>query len=201
MTDSKNKTGIIILAAGSSSRLGEPKQLLAYNNTNLLKNTLTAANLVLNAAVILVTGSNRKLIEEQLDSTQIKISFNADWESGMSSSIVKGINDLLLILPDAEKCIVSVCDQPFISNSVFESLLEKYHKTQKGIVASAYAETLGTPVLFDRKYFKELLHLKGKEGAKKIINKFLNDTVAVPFKKGNIDIDTQEDYNRLIYKP
>ena len=198
MTDSKSKTGIIILAAGNSSRLGEPKQLLAFNDTNLLKNTVEAADLVPNSIVIVVTGSNRKLIEEQLDATQIKISYNPDWESGMSSSIVKGLNDLLLISPNIEKCIISVCDQPFISNSVFESLLEEYDNSGKGIVASAYAQTLGTPVLFDKKYFKEILELKGHEGAKKIINKFMDDTLAVPFEKGNIDIDTLEDYNRLI---
>lgn len=198
MTHSKNKTGIIILAAGNSSRLGQPKQLLAYNGTNLLKNTVERAKLVPNCEVIVVTGSNCKLIEEQLDAAKINISYNADWESGMSSSIVKGLKDLLLISPDTEKCIISVCDQPFISNSVFESLLKNYHESGKGIVASAYAQTLGTPVLFNKKYFKDLLELKGQEGAKKIIGKFMDDIVAVSFEKGNIDIDTQEDYNRLI---
>lgn len=198
MTDSKNKTGIIILAAGNSSRLGEPKQLLLYNETSLLKNTVEAAALLPNSVVIVVTGSNSKLIEEQLDLTQIKVSYNPDWPSGMSSSIVKGLNDLLLISPDIEKCIISVCDQPFTTHSVFENLLEHYHKSGKEIIASSYAETLGTPVLFARKYFTTILKLKGQEGAKKIISKFVDDTLAVPFEKGNIDIDTQEDYNRLI---
>ena len=198
MTDSKNKTGIIILAAGNSSRLGEPKQLLVYNETNLLKNTIEAASLMPNSLVIVVTGSNHKLIEQQLDAAKISISFNADWESGMSSSIVKGLNDLLTLSPNIEKCIISVCDQPFISNAIFESLLGNYHESGKGIIASAYSETLGTPVLFAQKYFNELLELEGQEGAKKIINKFMDDTFAVPFEKGNIDIDTPEDYNKLI---
>jgi molybdenum cofactor cytidylyltransferase len=65
-------------------------------------------------------------------------------------------------------------------------------------VSSTYAETLGTPVLFHKKYFNALLELKGQEGAKKIINAFLNDTVSVSFEKGDIDIDTEEDYNELI---
>ena len=71
-------------------------------------------------------------------------------------------------------------------------------KTGKGIVASFYAETLGTPVLFNKKYFNELLNLKGQEGAKKIINRFLDDTASIPFEKGYIDIDTEVDYNKLI---
>ncbi|TDO73330.1 molybdenum cofactor cytidylyltransferase [Flavobacterium chryseum] len=193
----KNKTGIVILAAGSSSRLGQPKQLLTYKNTTLLKNTINAASLIPNAVIIVVTGSNHELIKEQIESGEIKISFNPDWEMGMSSSIAKGLSDVLLEYSQIEKCIFAVCDQPFVSTAIFENLIDQYNKTKKGIAASAYAETLGTPVLLDKKYFKELLELKGQEGAKKIINKFLDDTVAVPFEKGNIDIDTMEDYNNL----
>lgn len=193
----ENKTGIIILAAGNSSRLGRPKQLLAYKHTTLLKNTINAASSLPNQIIILVTGSNHEVIKKELNSTEVKIGYNQDWESGMSSSIVKGLNDLLLISPDIKKCIISVCDQPFITHSVFENLIGEYNKTGKGIVTSSYAETVGTPVLFDKKYFKDLLELKGREGAKKIISKFSNDIVSVPFPKGDIDIDTEEDYNKL----
>ena len=194
----ESKTGIIILAAGNSSRLGKPKQMLTYKNTTLLKSTIAAASSLPNVFVIVVTGFNHELIKNELNSTEVKISYNQDWESGMSSSIVKGLVDLNLTRPDVEKCIISVCDQPFISNTVFENLLEHYHESGKGIIASSYAETVGTPVLFNKKYFKDLLELKGQDGAKKIINKFLSDSVAVPFEKGNIDIDTPEDYNKLI---
>ena len=192
-----NKTGIIILAAGSSSRLGQPKQLLAYKNSTLLKNTIEAS-LSENTLVIVVTGSNKDLIENELDFADIKISYNPDWESGMSSSISKGLTDLLAFFPDCESCIFTVCDQPYVTQTIFENLISEYQKTGKGIIASSYAETFGTPVLFDKKYFSELLKLKGQEGAKKIINRFPEDTVSIPFEKGNIDIDTQEDYSQLI---
>jgi molybdenum cofactor cytidylyltransferase len=191
------KTGIIILAAGNSSRLGQPKQLLAYKETTLLKNTIKEASLLSNTVVIVVTGSNHELIEKELQS-DIKISHNPDWETGMSSSIVNGLQHLLHLYPDIEKCIFAVCDQPLVTASVFTNLIDEQQKTQKGIAASEYASTLGTPVLFDKKYFAELLELKGQEGAKKIINKYLNDTVAVAFEKGSIDIDTEDDYNKLM---
>jgi molybdenum cofactor cytidylyltransferase len=193
-----SKTGIIILAAGSSSRLGHPKQLLTYKKTTLLKNTINEIASIANTVIIVVTGSNRELIENELDSSQIKISHNPDWEFGMSSSISKGLTDLLAIYPDCESCIFTVCDQPYVTQSIFENLITEYQKTGKGIIASSYSETLGTPVLFDKKYFNELIALKGQEGAKKIINKFLDDTVSIPFEKGDIDIDTQEDYDKLI---
>lgn len=192
------KTGIIILAAGNSSRLGQPKQLLPFKNTTLLKNTIAEASLVPNSTIIVVTGSNHELIEKELQTSKLKITFNPNWESGMSSSIVAGLNELQLSHPDIKNTILTVCDQPFVTSSVFGNLVNEYHKTGKGIIASSYSETLGTPVLFDKKYFNQLLELKGQEGAKKIISKFLDDTVSIPFEKGNIDIDTEEDYNKLM---
>ena len=115
----------------------------------------------------------------------------------MASSIVKGLNELLRLNPNVEECILAVCDQPFVTSLVFENLIKEYHKTGKEITASAYSETLGTPVLFHKKYFDELLDLKGQEGAKKLIKKYQNDVVSIPFEKGSIDIDTEEDYNKL----
>jgi len=195
----KEITGIVVLAAGSSSRLGQPKQLLLYKNTSLLKYTISQASQVPNTAIIVVTGSNHKLIEKEITDPEIKTIFNSNWELGMSSSIATGLKELLRLYPDIQKCIFTVCDQPFITTIVFENLIKEYQKKAKGIAASEYAATLGTPVLFHKKHFTELLQLKGQEGAKKIINRFLEDTVAVPFEKGNIDIDTIEDYNELIF--
>lgn len=198
MKQFRNKTGIIILAAGNSSRLGRPKQLLEYKESTLLKNAISEALKVEDSFLIIVTGSNHDLIEKELNLLEITFSYNPEWGMGMSSSIVKGISDLLLLNPDCEQCILAVCDQPFVTNSVFENLIGESKRKNKGIAASAYSETLGTPVLFHKKYFKELLELKGQEGAKKLIKKHAEDVVSVSFEKGNIDIDTEEDYSKLI---
>ncbi|KAF2516236.1 nucleotidyltransferase family protein [Flavobacterium zhairuonense] len=194
----QNRIGIVVLAAGNSSRLGQPKQLLGYKDSTLLKNTIAEASLVSDSKIIVVTGADNQLIEEELDPSIIKVSFNPDWELGMSSSIVNGLKKILNLYPDCENCIFAVCDQPYVSSLIFENLIEEHHKTGKGIAASAYSGTLGTPVLFNKKYFNELLELQGQEGAKKIINKFSDDVVSVPFENGNIDIDTQDDYNKLM---
>ncbi|SFD54548.1 molybdenum cofactor cytidylyltransferase [Flavobacterium phragmitis] len=194
----QNKTGIIILAAGNSSRLGRPKQLLEYKESTLLKNTISEALKVENVFVLVVTGANQETITNDLNFPELKIGLNTDWQNGMSSSIVKGLSDVLNINPDCEQCIFAVCDQPFVTSLLFENLIIEQDKTKKGIIASAYSETLGIPVLFHKKYFKELLDLKGQEGAKKLIKKHSEDTVSVSFEKGNIDIDTEEDYFKLI---
>lgn len=194
----QNKIGIVILAAGSSSRLGRPKQLLQYKETTLLNNTILEASKVQNSFVVVITGANSESVLKELISAEITTCFNLDWETGMSSSIVKGLNEILLLNPDCEQCIFAVCDQPFVTTSIFENLINEHDKTGKAIVASAYSKTLGTPVLFHKKYFPELLELKGQEGAKKIIKKHVEDTSSIIFEKGNIDIDTQEDYDELI---
>ena len=190
-------TGIVILAAGNSSRLGQPKQLLGYKDETLLQHIIAEASKLPDAVVIVVTGANHELIEKNIDS-KVKTVFNSDWELGMSSSINTGLKKLWELHPEIEECIFTVCDQPFVSHSIFENLITEYHKTQKGIVASSYSDTLGTPVLFGKKYFEELFNLKGQEGAKKIINRFLEDTASILFEKGDIDIDTEDDYNKLI---
>ncbi|GAA3783328.1 nucleotidyltransferase family protein [Flavobacterium ginsengiterrae] len=195
MNKFQDKTGIIILAAGSSSRLGRPKQLLQYNESTLLKNTVTEALKVPNSFVIVVTGSNKEIIEKELDSYSISICFNPEWETGMASSIAKGIQELN---SENTQCILAVCDQPFVNASVFENLINESKKSGKRIAASSYSETLGTPVLFHQKYFEELRDLKGNEGAKKLITNYSEDVISVPFEKGNIDIDTEEDYLKVI---
>jgi molybdenum cofactor cytidylyltransferase len=191
-------TGIIILAAGNSSRLGEPKQLLEYKGYTLLRNTIMQAKLVPDAFVIVVTGAYKKNVDQELATTAAKVVNNPNWETGMASSIAVGLQQLQLLNPQVKACIFTVCDQPFLTAQVFKDLIDSHKNTGKGIIASAYAETLGTPVLFDNSYFQELENLSGHEGARKLIQHYNDNVASVPFAKGAVDIDTLEDYNNLI---
>ncbi|MDQ1095909.1 MULTISPECIES: nucleotidyltransferase family protein [Chryseobacterium] len=190
----KRTTGIIILAAGSSSRLGQPKQFLEFNGKTLLFHTVEQA-LKVTDNVIVVSGAQPIEIEQQLNSV-VNIS-NEDWESGMGSSLCKGLQEMLLLHPGLDRCIITVCDQPFINACIFQSLIEKQESSGKGIVASAYAATSGVPVLFNSGYFDDLLNLPDSGGAKMLIAKYQHDTADVRFEKGAIDIDTMEDYQKL----
>jgi molybdenum cofactor cytidylyltransferase len=191
------ETGILILAAGNSSRLGEPKQLLDFNGKSLLRN-VAEESLKVTKSVVVVTGSNSIEISKEINDLKLIITENRIWNEGMGSSIHIGFNQLLNSFPAIENCIVSVCDQPFIEASVFFELIQMQQDSQKGIVASKYADTLGTPVLFTQKYFKNLSDLSGQEGAKKLLQKFKEDIAEINFEKGAIDIDTQNDYQHLI---
>lgn len=191
------ETGILIIAAGNSSRLGEPKQLLNFNGKTLLRNVVDEA-IKVTESVIVVTGFNHSQISKEIINFEVKIVENINWNEGMGSSIKIGINQLLDRFPEVQKIIISVCDQPFIEASVFSDLIQMQKISQKGIVASKYSDTLGTPVLFTKKYFEELSKLSGQEGAKKILQKFKDDIAEMNFEKGAIDIDTQSDYRKLI---
>lgn len=190
----KKTTGIMILAAGSSSRLGQPKQFLQFNGKTLLFHTAEQA-LKITDHVIVVSGAEPIDIEKQLNSV-VNIN-NENWEKGMGSSLRKGLKEMLLLHPGLDNCIVTVCDQPFIDSSVFQSLIDQQEASGKGIVASAYAAISGVPVLFTSGYFDDLLSLPDTGGAKMLISTYRHDAAEIPFEKGAIDIDTMEDYQKL----
>ncbi|MCE6989905.1 NTP transferase domain-containing protein [Dyadobacter sp. CY323] len=189
---------IVILAAGNSSRLGEPKQLLKYQNKTLIRHITETALASGFSEVIIVTGSNSERIENELNGLKCHFTYNANWAEGMGSSIAQGIHGLQSMNILSAGVILAVSDQPFVDISLFQSLIDQKTRTNAGIVASSYAGTLGTPVLFSEKYFTDLLKLSGAEGAKKLLSKFSNEVTSCPFPLGNIDIDTKEDYKNLL---
>jgi molybdenum cofactor cytidylyltransferase len=192
------KTGIIILAAGSSSRMGKTKQLLTYKGKTLLQTVMDEALKTNCKPVVVVLGAKAKEIAAHHQNSRIRIITNKSWENGMASSIVTGLSSVLKNNRAIESIIIAVADQVFIKMSNFNHLIEKQKETGKNIVASTYAETIGTPVLFNKHYFDALLLLKGTDGAKNILKQFPQDVETVPFELGEIDIDTEADYNNLI---
>jgi len=192
------KTGIIVLAAGSSSRLGQPKQLLSYQDKSLLENTIEAAKVAADNVVVVILGGNYQAVAEHIEKTGVRTIFNAAWEEGISSSIRTGLSGLTEEYNDLDAVVLAVCDQPYMTAGLLQSLIDTANNSDKGIVASSYADTLGTPVLFTSKHFTDLMSLTGQDGAKMLLGKYQDEVVGVPFENGEIDIDTPEDYNRLI---
>lgn len=186
----------ILLAAGSSSRFGAPKQLAQHKGESFIAHAVSEA-IKVTPEVIVVLGANYEAVKREIENLIVQIVYNKDWEEGMSSSIRCGLLPLLNKNPSTKAVIMVVCDQPFLSSAIMEELIKKYEATRLPIVACSYENTIGTPVLFDKIFFKPLLELKGQAGAKKIISQNLDVTVTVPFPLGHIDIDTKEDYKNL----
>ncbi|MFN2439479.1 MAG: NTP transferase domain-containing protein [Chitinophagaceae bacterium] len=195
-----NNTAIIILAAGSSSRFGITKQLLHFNNKTLLQHVIDEASESGAEPIVVVTGANTHEISKEINKERVQFAFNDKWEEGMASSIVAGVHAAITYNNGMENIIITVCDQPFVSSSLFKQLYNTQEEGVKHIVASVYAETIGTPALFTQKYFDALLALTGDEGAKKILKANVEDVAMVNFPQGAIDVDTQKDYEALIDK-
>ena len=193
-----NNTGIVILAAGSSTRLGEPKQLLPFHNKTLLQHVIDEAAAAGAAPVIVVTGAKAEEVAASIDNGKATIIFNEKWQQGKASGIVAGVRAIMASNQPVQNLIIAVCDQPFVTASLFARLYQTQRDTGRHIVASAYANTTGTPVLFTRKYFDHLLGLKGEEGAKKLLMAYNEDVATVAFPQGHIDIDTKDDYEQLL---
>lgn len=192
------KYGIVLLAAGGSIRLGTPKQLLRYRNMSLLHHAVMVADRSNAHEIIVVLGSNADLLEKEIIGTNAGIIVNADWEEGMGGSIACGLKELIKKEPSVNGAIFMLCDQPFVTSDLLNELIGTHQKTGKKIVTSNYDGTPGPPAFFGRKFFRQLLHLEGDTGARKIIQQNPNETANVAFPKGNIDIDTEADYEALI---
>ena len=193
-----NNTGIVILAAGESSRFGSIKQLKHFNGRTLLQHVIDEAGDSGAAPVVVVTGANADEVSASITGSKINIIFNNHWQQGMASGIVTGIQKINTLNRGLEKIIITVCDQPFVNAALLKQLDQFQQESGKHIVACAYANTIGTPVLFTRKYFDQLQGLKGDTGAKQIIKDHSDDVATVDFPQGAIDIDTKKDYENLL---
>jgi molybdenum cofactor cytidylyltransferase len=187
----------IILAAGRSSRLGKPKQLLNYKGKTLLEHTIHAVKESSVQSIILILGSGFERVINEIDISGLHIIKNDNWETGIASSIVSGINALYDIAPLPDAAILTVCDQPFVTGSLLDELLAAQKTTSKLIIASKYEDTIGTPALFHKSFFLQLIGLKGDSGAKKIMQQYPGAVATIPFPLGSIDIDTPSDYESL----
>ncbi|NET68404.1 MAG: nucleotidyltransferase family protein [Moorea sp. SIO1G6] len=193
----ESNIAIIILAAGASTRMGRPKQLLPYQGCSLLRHTIETAMASVCKPVVVVLGANAQQIYSEVNQPSVTVVENLDWNLGMGSSIRRGILSLATCSETIDAAVITVCDQPFLSPEIINYLVAAYHANGKPIVACQYADTLGVPVLFKHIFFSELATLDETVGAKKLINKYYNEVFSIPFPLGVIDIDTPTDYQQL----
>ena len=195
--NNKNKFGVILLAAGASTRLGQPKQLLMFGDLTLLDHCIHVAHGSNADSIIVVVGAKPHSVNTQV-SDKTHIANNVYWQEGMSSSIRLGIKTLVEVDPLAEGAILMVCDQPYVTSLLLNTLIATHQTTGKPIVASGYDNTFGPPAFFHKKLFPELLQLDGDVGAKAVVQQHADEVELVLFPQGNIDIDTVADYQKLL---
>ena len=190
--------GAVILAAGSSSRMGSPKQTLQFEGHSLLRRTTLAALDASCRPVVVVTGANAELCRRELDQLDVREAFNPDWETGMASSIRAGIEGLVSMEPDIAAAVLLLGDQPHVTSDVISSLVAAHHVNGRPVIASAYGGSFGVPALFSRMLFAELAQLKGTSGAKEIIKRHASEAHFLSFPEGEVDVDTPHDFSNLV---
>lgn len=189
-----NCIGHIILGAGSSSRMGEPKQLLEWEGETLLDRALRQAQIVEDTSIVLVLGANAELIQASLRRGKYQIAWNENWSTGMGSSIACGLQKLLAGPVPLAAVLISLVDQPLITSAHFKKIIENFKKNSPEIIAASYGNTLGVPALFSADLFSELLTLSGQKGAKAIISKYKDTLTELPFPAAHVDLDTPEEW-------
>jgi molybdenum cofactor cytidylyltransferase len=168
---------IILLAAGKSSRMGSAKQLMNFNGRPLLRHVAEAACRSNCAPVIVVLGAREHDIRAVLRDLPLEIVVNDSWSNGIGTSIKTGLH----AIGNRAVCgvILALADQPFVTAEFLHGLAKQHARTQKPIVASRYAGTVGVPAFLSRQLFPKLQAL---------------EALLIDCPEAAIDIDSPADY-------
>jgi molybdenum cofactor cytidylyltransferase len=190
--------GLILLAAGSSSRLGRPKQLLPYQGQTLLRHAAEVAVATPCRPLVLVTGALHDELLPEIDGLPFHVVRNDNWADGMASSIAAGLAELETAAegPQVDAVVVILCDQPLLTPEVIGELIVQFQATKQPVVASSYSGIKGVPALFSRDIFPQLRTLNGAAGARELLQQYKH-LPAVDFPGGATDVDTLEQYAAL----
>jgi molybdenum cofactor cytidylyltransferase len=181
-----------VLAAGGSTRLGEPKQLLTLvENETLVHWAVRAAREGGCESVCVVSGEDHSRIAKAVTDLDPVIVHNAEWSRGIGSSIRAGVNELTR--ENISAIILLTCDQPALDAAIIRALIKRHEESGCAIVASHYAGTLGIPALFSLDCYDDLRRLPDDRGAKELIASRKTSVAQIEFPAGAFDLDSPAD--------
>ncbi|MFQ5593133.1 MAG: NTP transferase domain-containing protein [Anaerolineae bacterium] len=189
----------VLLAAGESTRMskGRLKQLLPFDGEPLVRRIATAALASRLCELIVVVGFAGERVRRALAGLDVSLVENSHFRDGQSTSVKAG---LAAVVPTANGALFLPADQPFLTSVVIDQIIETYQQTGAPIVLPVFQDRRGMPVLFDRSLFPELAQIAGDEGGRQIVRRHPEKVVVVPLDSELplLDIDTAEDYSRLL---
>ncbi len=188
----------IVLAAGTASRFGSTKQLALFAGQALVTHAVRTAESVCGPQSLLVTGSDWQNVADACKPLQGFMVLNPKYGSGIASSLVTGIRSVSAV---ADAALLMLADQPLVTIRQIEALVDTWKASPDSICASAYAETLGPPVIFPARFFRELMTLQGDRGAKAVIDSNRDSLVTVRAESAAIDIDCPGDLVKIGSEP
>ncbi len=193
------RTAILILAAGKSSRMGKPKQLLNIGSETLIEHAIKQALQSDATAVLCILGAHADEIKSSISHhSKCEFVVNKDWESGLSSSLKCGIH--WAQMNNYEAAVVMLADQPLVDNLFLNEIFQLADKHPESLIASNYGKKRGVPAFFPKSYFNQLVKLQGDTGAGILLNNPDEHVITVEAENLLIDLDTPEDYARFLRK-
>ncbi|HSP70073.1 MAG TPA: nucleotidyltransferase family protein [Bryobacteraceae bacterium] len=187
--------GVVVLAAGSSSRMGSPKQLLDYGGKPLLRHAVETALASMCRNVMVVLGARAPELRPALEGLAVTILENPRWEEGMGTSIQTGVARAQA--EGLDGVILALADQPLVTPEILDRLARTHLDSGQPIVAAQYAGTVGVPVFFSREFFPNLLALKPGQGCKGVILSHSGQAIHLDCPEAEMDVDTPQDYDRV----
>ncbi len=183
----------IVLAAGESRRMGSPKMLLPFKGSSMIERVIMNISGSEVNSIIVVVGALKEPLEELLDKLSVKHCYNDKYMEGMLSSVKCGFRNLPL---DVEAVLVFQGDQPLISSSIINRVIEAFRSSDKGILMPVYKGRRGHPLLIDKKYISEIEKLDAGEGLRSLAYRFSDNVLEVETDDPDIlrDFDTLEEY-------
>lgn len=193
-----SKTAVLILAAGASKRIGKPKQLLPYKESNLLLEKIKQFESVEKVQVFVVLGAYFKEIMPMLRELPVKVVMNENWQEGMGSSLSKGI-ELIKKKELFDRVLITLGDLPLMESSHYEDMIALSKNAGKRIIQTTYEQgTAGVPAIFDKSLFRRLSRLTDENGAKILIETYKKEVLELRSKTPFFNVDTLEAYQQLL---
>jgi molybdenum cofactor cytidylyltransferase len=193
------KISAIILAAGTSSRMGFLKQTANIKGKSLLELVLDKVRKFPFHEIIIVLGYKHEEVMKTLKLEYEKVVINEEYEKGMSSSLKKGV---LNISKDSEAFAIFLADMPLIKEKSIEKVINEFNERSCLIVAPIFNKVIGHPVIFHRNLIPEIINLEGDIGAKKVIEKYKDEACFIEIDDEGvlIDIDAPKDLEEVLKK-
>lgn len=189
--------GAIVLAAGGSTRMGRPKQLLPIAGKTLIRRTAETALSAGCDPVVIVLGASADLVAPELRGLNVRTTINPQWSLGIGSSIRTGAQTLLAFGLPLRAVTLLLCDQPLISASSLQRLFQSHFDSGKDVAVSSYNQTIGPPIAFAPTMLPDLLSLPDAQGAKALWMSRPEIVSAVPCPEAATDLDTPEEFQAL----
>jgi Uncharacterized MobA-related protein len=190
----KKNVGIVILAAGASTRMGRPKQLLPLNGQPLLLHTVDEALSTSITHVVVVLGTDPDTYRDLLETYPVGLVINESWKNGLGSSIKAGLKAIRQRAKALDAVLFLVGDQPAIGFEYLSRMIDTYRNTSANLIASGYSDTYGVPALFGAEFFDAIMALNDEDGARRVLEKHEDVLTVLDCPEGAVDIDTPQDY-------